>query len=150
MAGWIDMFRALGDSLIAVLRAEMTTLQEDLTRSGQNLGRALGFLGVVLILAFWIFGLLIFCLVALLAVWLPMWASALIVLLLFTAAAGAFGWLGMKRMREVENPVVTVRRRVDSHLDWWQNSLLRETKPVDVAPAGVTGAAATAEEGDLS
>ena len=149
MAGWIDMFRALGESLIEVLRAEMATLQEDLTRSGRHLGGALGFLGVVLILAFWIFGLLIFCLVALLYVWLPLWASALIILLLFTAAAGLFAWLGMKRMRQVENPVATVRRRVDSHLDWWQNSMLLETRPVDVTPAGVTDAA-TAEEGDLS
>lgn len=150
MAGWIDMFRALGESLIEVLRAEMATLQEDLTRSGRNLGGALAFLGVVLILSFWILGLLIFSLVALLYVWLPLWASALIVLLLFAAVAGAFGWLGMKRMRQVENPVATVRRRVDSHLDWWQNSLLRETKPVDVAPASVAGASATAEGGDLS
>jgi hypothetical protein len=43
--------------------------------------------------------------------------------------------LGLGRMRKVENPLETVRRRVDSHFDWWQHGLLANPKTLDVEPA---------------
>lgn len=144
MGGWIDMFRGLGESLLDVLRAEVATLQEDLSRSGRIAGGALALLGVALILLFWIVGLLIFVLVSVLAIWLPLWAASLVVLALFLAVAGALSWLGVRRLKQVENPVQTFRRRVDDHLDWWQNTLLREQRPLDVEPVSVTAA----EEGE--
>jgi uncharacterized membrane protein YbhN (UPF0104 family) len=137
MGGWIDMFRALGESLLDVLRAELQTLQEDLTRSGRHLGVALGFLGVALILLFWLLGLLITLCVALLCIWLQVWASILIVLLLFAAGTGLLVWLGLKELRKAENPVETFRRHADDHLDWWQNNLLRENRPLDVESTGL-------------
>jgi hypothetical protein len=136
MGGWIAMFRSLGESLLEVLRAELATLQEDLNRSGRHLGAALGFLGVALILLFWLLGLLITLLIALLYIWLQFWAATLIVLLLFTAGTALLVWLGLQRLRQVESPMVTLRRHADDHLDWWQNNLLRETKPpLDLEPA---------------
>ena len=135
MAGWIEMFRSLGESLLEVWRAELATLQEDFQRSGRHLAVALGLLGAILILAFWIVGLLLFVLIALLHVWLPWWGSALAVLLLFLAATGLLAWLGVRRLRHVENPIGTVRRRVDNHLDWWQHGLFAQPKALDVEPA---------------
>lgn len=138
MSGWIEMFRGLGESLLEVLRAEVATLQEDLSRSGRIAGGALALLGVALILLFWIVGLLLFVLVTVLAIWLPLWGAALVVLGLFLAVAGVLAGLGVKRMKQVENPVNTFRRRVEDHLDWWQNTLLREQRPLDVEPVAVT------------
>lgn len=140
MGGWIEMFRGLGEALLDVLRAEVATLQEDLTRSGRIAGGALALLGVALILLFWILGLLIFCLVAVAAIWLPLWAATLVVLVLFLAVAGVLSWMGVNRLKQVENPVETFRRRVDDHLDWWQNTLMREQRPLDVEPVAVTSA----------
>lgn len=137
MSGWIEMFRGLGESLLDVLRAEVATLQEDLSRSGRIAGGALALLGVALILLFWVVGLLIFALIAILAIWLQLWAASLIVLALFLAAASILAWLGVNRLKQAENPVLTFRRRVDDHLDWWQNTLLREQRPLDVEPAVV-------------
>jgi Zn-dependent protease with chaperone function len=139
MGGWIDMFRSLGESLLEVVRAELQTLQEDLTRSGRHLGMALSFLGVALILLFWLLGLLITLFIALLCIWLQFWASTLIVLLLFTAGTGFLVWRGLKEMRKVESPVETFRRHADDHLDWWQNNLLRENRPLDVEPTTTAG-----------
>lgn len=145
MGGWIEMFRGLGEALLDVLRAEVATLQEDLTRSGRIAGGALALLGAALILLFWIVGLLVFTLIAVLAIWLQLWAASLIVLGLFLLAAGILGGIGVKRLKQVENPVQTFRRRVDDHLDWWQNTLLRTERPLDVEPVAVT--AADEEEG---
>jgi hypothetical protein len=135
MPGWIDLFRSLGESLLEVWRAELAALQDDLQRSGRRLGTALGLLGGALVLLFWTVGLLLFALIALLHLWLPWWAAALVVLLLFLLSTGLLAWLGVRGMRRVENPVNTVRRRVDSHLDWWQHGLLAEPKALDVEPA---------------
>jgi len=130
---WSTAFRGLGDALLEVLRAELGTLREDLARSGRHLGAALGLLGAVLVILFWWLGLLIALLVAVAALWLQLWAAMLVVLLLFTAAAALLAWLGMRRLRQVENPVETVRRHVDDHLEWWENNLLRDRPILDVA-----------------
>jgi hypothetical protein len=139
MQGWIDLFRSLGESLVEVWRAEMANLQGDLERSGRHLGMALAFLGAAAVLFFWIVGLLLFVMIAVLHIWLEWWAAALIVLGLFILGAGLLGWLGVRRMREVENPMSTVRRRVDSHLDWWQHGLLAKPQTLDVEAAVATG-----------
>lgn len=124
MQGWIDLFRALGQSLVEVLRAEAGALQKDLEVSGRNLARALAYLGCAAMLSFWVLGLFLFFLVALLNLWLPLWAVALIVLAVFCLVTGGLVWLGVARLRKVESPVDSVKRHVDDHLDWWQNGLL--------------------------
>jgi hypothetical protein len=135
MQPWIDLFRSLGEALLEVWRAELATLQDDLSRSGRHLGVALGLFGAAAVLLFWTVGLLLFALIALLHVWMPWWGAALIVLALFLIAMAILGRLGLNRLRKVESPVETVRRRVDSHLDWWQHGLLARPQTLDVEPA---------------
>jgi hypothetical protein len=135
MQPWIDLFRSLGEALLEVWRAELATLQDDLSRSGRHLGVALGLFGAAAVLLFWTVGLLLFALIALLHIWMPWWGAALIVLSLFLIAMAILGRLGLNRLRKVESPVETVRRRVDSHLDWWQHGLLARPQTLDVEPA---------------
>jgi hypothetical protein len=135
MQGWIDLFRSLGESLIEVVRAETTALQADLKTSGRHMGIALGLLGAAVLLLFWVLGLLIFCVIAVLSIWLQLWAAALIVLLVFAAIMAVLVMLGLRRLKLVENPVDSVKRHVDDHLDWWQNGLLAHGKALDIPPA---------------
>ena len=135
MQGWIDLFRSLGESLIEVVRAESSALQADLKTSGRHMGIALGLLGTAVLLLFWVLGLAIFCVIAVLSIWLELWAAALIVLVVFAIAMGVLAWLGVRRLQRVENPVDSVKRHVDDHLDWWQNGLLAQGKAMDIPPA---------------
>ncbi len=135
MSGWIDLFRSLGESLLEVMRAELAGLQDDLQRSGRHFGVALGLFAAAVVLAFWMVGLLLFALIAILHIWLPLWAASLIVLALFSIAVAILGTLGARRMRQVENPVETVRQRLDNHLDWWQHSFLSHPRLLDVDEA---------------
>jgi predicted PurR-regulated permease PerM len=132
MSGWIDLFRSLGESLLEVMRAELAGLQDDLQRSGRHFGVALGLFAAAAVLAFWLVGLLLFALIAVLHIWLQLWAAALIVLALFSIAIAILGTLGARRLRQVENPVETVRQRLDNHLDWWQHSFLSHPRMLDV------------------
>lgn len=132
MSGWIDLFRSLGESLLEVMRAELAGLQDDLQRSGRHFGVALGLFAGAAVLLFWFVGLLLFALIAILGIWLQLWAAALIVLALFAIGIAILGVLGMRRMRQVENPLETVRERLDNHLDWWQHSFLSHPRMLDV------------------
>jgi hypothetical protein len=135
MQPWIELFRSLGEALLEVWRAELGTLQDDLQRSGHHLGVALGLFGAAVMLAFWAVGLVLFVLITLLHLWLPWWGASLVVLALFLIAVAILAKLGLGRIRKVENPLETVRRRVDSHLDWWQHGLLAHSKTLDVEPS---------------
>jgi hypothetical protein len=135
MQAWIELFRSLGEALLEVWRAEIGTLQDDLQRSGRHLGAALGLFGAAVVLLFWAVGLVLFVLVSLLHLWLPWWGASLVVLGVFLLAMAVLGSLGFRRIRKVENPLDTVRRRVDSHLDWWQHGLLAHPKTLDVEPS---------------
>jgi hypothetical protein len=135
MQGWIDLFRSLGESLIEVVRAETSALQADLKTSGRHMGIALGLLGAAVLLLFWVLGLLIFFVVTFLSIWLQLWAAALIVFLVFAGIMIILIMLGLRRLRLVENPVDSVKRHVDDHLDWWQNGLLAKGKALDIPSA---------------
>lgn len=130
MAEWGETFRNLGQSVLGVLRAEAAAVEADLRRTGQQAAGAAGLLGAAVVVAFWTVGVLIAAVVALLALWLPVWGAALLVFVLFAAVAGALAWLGVRRLKEIENPVASIRRRISDHLDWWQNTLLAPPSPV--------------------
>ena len=133
--GWIDLFRALGSSLIEVFRAEVDAFKEELARSGHHLVRGLVLLAAAFFVLFWTMGAILFAAGAVLAIWLQTWAAALIVAGLFLAVAGLLAWLGMRRLSRFENPVASLREHLEDHLDWWQNTLLAEGKPIDMPPA---------------
>jgi|GEM_PF-494064 len=132
--GWIELFRSLGQALFEVLRAEARALGEDFRRSGAELARGLALLGGAAALGFWTLGALVLTLIAVLAIWLPPWAAALIVTALFAGAAGLLALLGIRRLQRFESPAESIRQRVSDHLDWWNHRLLAE--PVAARLAG--------------
>ena len=134
--GWLDLFRSLGQSLIEVFRAELDALREEFRRSGKHLGVGLALVGAAAVLLFWTLGALIFALGAILAIWLQVWAAALVVVGLFALAAALIAWRGVRRLRQFQNPAESARRRFEDHLDWWQHTLLREEPAIDLPPPG--------------
>lgn len=134
--GWIDLFRALGSSLIEVFRAEIDALQEELARSGHHLVRGIALLAAAFFVLFWTLGAILFTLGAVLAIWLQTWAAALVVAVAFLVLAVLLAWLGMRRLSRFESPVASFKERLADHLDWWQHTLLAEAKPIDMPPAG--------------
>ena len=130
--GWIELFRSLGQALFEVLRAEARALGEDFRRSGGELARGLALLGGAAALGFWTLGVLVLALIAVLAIWLPPWAAALIVTALFAGAAGLLAMLGIRRLRRLESPAESIRQRVSDHLDWWNRRLLAEPAAAEI------------------
>lgn len=140
---WSELFRALGQALLDVLRAEGKALSADLKRSGVHLARGLALLGGAAAVSFWTLGVLVLVLIGVLAIWLPVWAAALVVAALFALTGGLLAALGVRQLRRLENPVDDVMRRLSDHLDWWQQRLLGGP-PEPAAPPPPAGSAPAA------
>lgn len=123
-AGWLDLFRDFGSSLLTLGRAELSAFQRDLSQSGRRLLAALGLFLAALVFAFWTVGVATAFLVVLLARWLPPWGAALAVTGLLALLATGLALAGRARLRQVESPLATARRRMDDHLTWWQGQTL--------------------------
>ncbi len=72
-----------------------------------------------------------------LALWLPRWSAALIVLVVLLLAVWILWLLAQRKLRQVERPAATVRRRVSDHVDWWHERVLEDaSEPRDRLEAG--------------
>lgn len=129
---WSESFHALGSAVLGLLKAELEALEAELARSGKNLGIGLGLLAAAAAFGFWTLGVATYFLIQLVAVWLPLWAAALIVTLAFAAVVAGLALAGLYKLRRFENPVSTVRRRVENHVDWWHDRV--------IGPDGLPGA----------
>jgi hypothetical protein len=126
---WSETFRALGAAVLALFKAEIEALERELARSGKTLALGLGLFAAAAALAFWTLGVATYFVIQLLAVWLPLWAASLVVTLLLAAVTGGLVFAGVKKLERFENPLTTARRRLDDHIDWWQNDLLESAPP---------------------
>lgn len=125
---WLELIRAVGKALLELAAAEIEALVGDLKASGRALAGVLLLFVVAAFFGFWTLGLLFYAAVEALTLWLPRWGAALAVAgagLLGVAIVAGIGWL---RLRRLESPAETVRRRVRDHVGWLQESVL-ETRP---------------------
>ena len=131
MRGWLGMLHSLNRSLLAVWRAELAALFDDLSSSGRRLRSALLLLALAGSLFVLLIGTLVFTAIAALSVVMPLWGAALTVAGVLALAVAIVAGLGMARLRTVESPASTVRRRVDDHLDWWNRRLSSGRREID-------------------
>lgn len=128
LRSWMEQFRALGQSYLDLVRAEWDQLLRELMVSVKKLGIGSALLIAAGMVAFWWVAVLAFFLIMVIAIWLPVWASAGIVLLILLLIMGVLAGIGISRLKSIENPVDTVGQRWDDHLDWWENRLLAEER----------------------
>lgn len=126
---WIGAFRALGDAVFDLVRAEVSALFREWKRAGIELAKILAIVLGVLVICFYLPFLVLFALVDGVAVWWgwPMWGAALAVFgfaVLIIAALGAVAaWIWNRRL---VGPTVSLQRRLDDHRDWWQRRIYLE------------------------
>ena len=77
-------------------------------------------------LFFWVVGASGFVVFHLLALWIPRWGAAAIVMGMFLAVAMLLAFIARRRLQAIELPADTVRRRVEDHVAWWQDEVLHE------------------------
>lgn len=145
---WLDLFRALGEVFLGVLRAEIAVVVEQGKSWGRNCLIALVFFSSMIFLLFWFLGMLAVALVhALMAgLDLELWQAALLsagALLLLMAIAGVIGYFLARRY---ESPVAAARGRFDDNRQWLQTRILGEPERAAFPSEGESDE--TTDEGD--
>lgn len=120
LSSWLELLRALGQALGRLLQAEVAALSGDLKAAGRGLTQALVLFGICAFVVFWALGTLAYTLVEVAALWLPRWGAAASVLGLLLLVALVLGLAGRSRLRRLEPPATTVRRRLEEHREWWE------------------------------
>lgn len=123
---WRESLQALGDSVVGVFEAELAVLKEDWKKSAIRLGIAAGLGVLALILVAYLTGVVLFATVLLLAQWMSLPAAGFTVVGLMVLTIALLGGAAALVMRGFEDPITSARKRLDDHLRWWQESLLRQ------------------------
>ncbi len=87
--------------------------------------RALMWFGIALAFAFGVLVAFTVLVIGLIAIWLPLWASALVVFLLFIGLAALSGWRGYKKL-ELHGPTRTINSFKET-VRWAKARLLGRT-----------------------
>lgn len=132
--GFAEIVREIGESFLALLRAEVDALLADFGRSGRALGRALLLVAAAAAVLFWVLGLVLYLGIELLALALPRWGAVAIVLGVLALAAAILALLARRKLLAIEPPTATVRRRIDESREWWQERVVAgEDEPMEDA-----------------
>lgn len=114
-----DLLRQLSTDTATLVRQEIQLARVELTAKGKQAGKsAVGF-GTAAVAGLGAFGALTAFLIALIAVWLPVWAAALIVTIVYAIVAFVGVQSGKKALQDVGSPVPeqtveTVKEDVDA------------------------------------
>ena len=112
-----ELVTRLSGQISELVRGELTLAKAELTQKAKRAGIGGGLLGAAGVLALYGLGALVITVIALLALVLPVWASALIVAVVIFIVAGVLGLLGKNQIQRAtppvpENTVESVKRDV--------------------------------------
>ncbi len=120
---WRETLRGFSHASLELLRAEAEALGGDLARSGRRLVGVVVLAVAAAAVLFWAVGALLSFGILLLGRWLPLWGAALAVFGALTLIGLALAGLGWWRLRRIETPAATVRRRAGEHAEWWRRNV---------------------------
>ena len=98
-----DLLGDLYQGVSNVISLEIELAKTEISQKASRVGKNVGFLVAGGAVAYAGFLALIFAIIAILATFMPIWLSALIVALLVLAAGGALVWSGIKTLQQ-ESP----------------------------------------------
>jgi len=100
-----ELMKQLADETSTLVRQELELARAEMREKGRTAGPGLGMIGGAGVFALATLGALTAFLILVLDLWLPAWASALIVTALWAAVAGGLYATGREKVREAGSPV---------------------------------------------
>lgn len=99
-----ELFKQLSEDLSSLVRQELKLAQVEMTEKGKKAGLGAGLLGAGGIVGLLALGALTACLIAALATGMETWLAALIVAVVYAAAAGVLALGGKNKVSEATPP----------------------------------------------
>lgn len=123
-ADLLETIRSLGEAFGEVLRAELEAFKGDLGASGRLALKGIKLAGLAVFFLFWLIGVLIFLLIAILAQTFGTWQAALIVSAVLLVITLVLGFWAYSAFRRVTGPKEMARQHVQDHVDWIKGELV--------------------------
>ena len=120
--GYRTLIGRLRENVRTYIRKQIELPKQEIAEIIRANVRALMWLGIALAFLFGVLVSLTVLVIGIIAIWLPLWASALIVFLLFVGAAALSGWRGYKKL-ELHGPTRTINS-VKETVRWAKARLL--------------------------
>jgi uncharacterized membrane protein YqjE len=114
-----ELLRELGDEISTLVRQEIALAKVEIAEKTKPAIASAGMFGGTALLSLGAFGALTAFLIALIALWVPVWASALIVTVVYGAAAFVLAQTGKKKLHEAA-PLVPEQtaQTVKEDIEW--------------------------------
>jgi uncharacterized membrane protein YqjE len=114
-----ELLRELGDEISTLMRQEIALAKVEIAEKVKPAAASAGMFGGTAIFALGAFGALTAFLIALIALAVPVWASALIVTIVYGAIAGVLAMTGKKKLQEAA-PLVPEQtaQTVKEDIEW--------------------------------
>lgn len=141
---WSEVLTPLGEAGWQLARAEYRALSSEVRNAGRKLLAALLLLMAALFALFWAIGALALVVFEAASLWLPRWGSSLVVLGLFLLTGAVVALVARRKLRSIEPPAETVKRRMSEHREWWERRIASprrrsQVRNSDGAEPGVDG-----------
>lgn len=99
------LLKQLSEQTSTLVRQELDLAKAEMTQKGKRAGLGAGMFGAAGVLGLLALGALTACLIALLATAMKVWIAALIVTVVYAAAAGVVALAGKNKVQEATPPV---------------------------------------------
>lgn len=144
--GWGELLGDIGRSALDLLGAEVDGARAELGKLGRR-ALVVAALGAgALAVAFWALGAAATAAIAGLAVWLPVWGAALVLFGVLAVVALGLAWWARARARRLDAPGAILKRRLEGHLEFWRAEVLGVA---DDVPGGTEARRDSADRGSL-
>ena len=113
-----ELLKQLSQETATLVRQEMELAKAELTESGKKAGLGVGLFGAAGVVGFLTLATLTATIILVLNIWLPAWAAALIVTVVYATIAGVLALQGKERVKEATPPAKQTVETVKEDVEW--------------------------------
>ena len=113
-----ELLKQLSQETATLVRQEMDLAKAELKESGKKAGVGVGLFGAAGIVGFLTLATLTTTVILVLNIWIPAWAAAGIVTILYAIAAGVLALQGKERVKEAAPPAEQTVETVKEDIEW--------------------------------
>ncbi len=113
-----ELLKQLSEQTATLVRQELTLAKAELAESGKKAGLGVGLFGAAGVVGFLTLATLTATVILVLDIWLPAWAAALIVTILYAAGAAVLGLQGKEKVKQATPPAEQTVETVKEDIEW--------------------------------
>ena len=113
-----ELLKQLSEQTATLVRQELNLAKAELTESGKKAGLGVGLFGAAGVVGFLTLATLTATVILILDLWLPAWGAALLVTILYGAAAGVLGLQGKDKVKQAAPPAEQTVETVKEDIEW--------------------------------